>query len=285
MSEMLQRQFRRLLLLLLLLPPLVASGEPLQVVVSVLPQAGFVERIGGRHVSVSALVRPGYSPATYDPTPRQVAALAAADVYVRAGLPFENAWLARIRAVNPDVTVVDTRLVPSSGPADRHIHGPAGDPHTWTSPPLAQVMAARIRDALARLMPDRRAGLDAGYAALAAELQALDEEIRTMLEPLEDRRFLVYHPAWVHFADTYDLTQLAIEKDGKEPGARSLAALIEQAREARIKVVFTQPQFHSKTAQQVARRIGGRVEEVDPLAPQIGPALRRLAQLIVQDRT
>jgi zinc transport system substrate-binding protein len=273
------------LLLLYLLPTAASAGQPLRVVVSVLPQVALVERVGGQHVQVNALVRPGYSPATYDPTPRQVTSLAEADLYVRAGMPFEEAWLPRILAVNPRMVVMDTRTETTSGHADPHGHDASGDPHTWTSPPQAQAMAARIRDELARLMPGQRDSFDAGYAALAAELEALDAELRALLEPLEDRRFLVYHPAWGHFAATYGLTQLAIERDGKEPGARSLAALIEQARAAHIRVVVTQPQFHSRTAQQVARRIGGRVEVVDPLAPQIGPSLRRLAQLIVQDRS
>jgi len=273
-------------LLLFCLSPGIGQAEPLlRVFVSVLPQKTLVERVGGRHVQVTALVRPGYSPATYNPTPRQIAALGEADVYVLAGVPFEDAWTPRIMAVNPDIVVLDSRVSADSGHGALHAHGRAGDPHAWTSPILALAMAARIRDGLARLLPEQRQSLEAGYTALATDLAALDDEIRSLLDPIRDRRFLVYHPAWGHFADAYGLTQLSIEQDGKDPGARTLAGLIEEVREAQIKVVFVQPQFHSNTALRVAERIGGRLEEVDPLAPQIGSSLRRLARLIAQDRS
>jgi len=273
------------LLLFCLLPGIGHAEPPLRVFVSVLPQKTLVERVGGRHVQVTALVRPGYGPATYNPTPRQIAALGEADLYVLAGVPFEDAWMPRIMAVNPDIAVLDSRVGAGSGNDAPHDHGLGGDPHAWTSPRLAVEMAARIRDGLARLLPQRQQSLDAGYTALANDLEALDDEIRSLLDPVRDRRFLVYHPAWGHFADAYGLTQLSIEQDGKEPGARTLASLIEEAREAQIKVVFAQPQFHSKAALTVAERIGGRLEQVDPLAPQIGPSLRRLARLIAEDRS
>lgn len=276
---------RRRLCPLLVLCLLPSVAPALQVFVSVLPQKTLVERIGGVHVQVTALVRPGYSPATYNPTPRQIAALGEADVYVLGGLPFEKVWVPRIQSVNPDVQLLDIRPDTAVGTGDDHAHHVGADPHTWTSPRLAQAAARRIRDELLRVLPHQRHDLEAGYAALVAELEALDAEIRGLLDPLQDRRFLVYHPAWGHFADAYGLTQLAIERDGKEPGARTLGRLIDEAREARIKMVVVQPQFHSKTAQQVAERIGGRLEEVDPLAPEIGRGLLRLARLIAQDRS
>jgi zinc transport system substrate-binding protein len=62
---------------------------------SVLPLATFVERVGGERVSVHTLVQPGHSPHTYEPTPRQITALANADIYFRVGMPFEDAWMPR----------------------------------------------------------------------------------------------------------------------------------------------------------------------------------------------
>ena len=58
----------------------------INVFTSILPQKYFVERIGGDRVSVSVLVGPGKSPATYEPLPDQVIALGTADIFFTIGV-------------------------------------------------------------------------------------------------------------------------------------------------------------------------------------------------------
>jgi zinc transport system substrate-binding protein len=299
-----------------------AGADPLRVFVSVLPQKTFVERVGGPGVEVQVMVQPGASPHTYDPTPRQVAALARADLYVAVGVSFEDAWMGRIRAANPRMQVLDSSqgidlrameapdhdAEPGHGHADEgqpavarglggQGTGPAEagegvghdhqvrDPHLWTSPPLVKQMAAGIRDALTQLDPGNGPTYAANYAAFAAELDSLDREIRARLAGVANRRFMVFHPAWGYFADTYGLTQVPIERGGKEPGPRALAALIDQARREQVRVIFVQPQFSRKAAAQVASAIGGRVEVMDPLAPDYLGNLRRVASVLVEAGT
>ena len=85
------------------------ENQKQSVFVSILPMKYFVERIGGRHFDVQVLVGTGQSPATDEPTPRQMAKLNDAIVYFRIGVPFENVWLDRIKNANPEMQVVDTR--------------------------------------------------------------------------------------------------------------------------------------------------------------------------------
>jgi zinc transport system substrate-binding protein len=276
-------------LLLALLLAARADAEPLHVFVSVLPLQTFVEKVGGEYVDAEVMVRPGQSPHTYDPTPQQVAALAQADLYVRVGMPFESAWMGRLRAANPDMRVLDAREGIDLRPLASHDHGDkdhghssALDPHVWTSPLLVERMAANIRDTLTDLDPAHEAGYARNYEAFAAELRELDRDIRTLLTDAEGRKFLVFHPSWGYFADTYGLIQIPIEKEGKEPGARALTALIEQAKREDIRVIFVQPQFSRRSAQQVARAIGGGVVAIDPLAPDYADNLRRAARQIAE---
>ena len=250
-----------------------AGAEPIPVFVSILPQKYFVERVGGDHVKVEAMVTPGQSPATYEPTPKQMTRLAAATAYFRIGVPFENVWIERIRAANPALKIIDARdgiplrsmEADEAGAEHGHAHG-RHDPHIWTAPPLVKIMAARIRDVLTRLDPAHGDDYATNYASFAADLDALDQEIRQTLEPRETRGFLVYHPTWGYFADTYGLQQIPIESEGKEPGAKQLATLIDKAKEMNIRVIFVQRQFSRRNAETVAKAIDGKVVSVDPLA-------------------
>jgi zinc transport system substrate-binding protein len=283
------------LLLILGAPPVAADAPPLRVFVSVLPQQTFAERVGGAHVQVQTLVPPGSSPESFTPTPRQVAALAEADLYLRIGMPFEEAWMERIRATNPRMAILDLREGLPLRRMEAHHHegghheqtheshqGEALDPHLWTSPRLVQGMAAAIRDRLTALDPAHGAEYATNYQGFVAELQQLDTEIGELLHGVEGRSFLVFHPAWGYFADAYGLQQIAIEREGKEPGAKALAEVIASARTSGAKVIFMQPQSDPRLARQVAANIGGQVATIDPLAADYIPNLRRAAQAIAE---
>jgi zinc transport system substrate-binding protein len=257
----------------------IARAEPIPAFVSILPQKHFVERVGKQHVAVSVMVGPGQSPETYEPTPRQMTALARARLYFSIGVAFEDVWIKRILAANPALRVVPMQrgiaLLPLTGPSGE----PAGtDPHAWTSPPRVQVMAATIRDALLETDPSHRGDYESNYRVFIAELDALDRELRAILAPAKGRPFMVFHPAWGYFAETYELRQIPIEAEGKEPGAKSLARVIELGRRKGVKVIFVQSQFSRRTAETVAAAIGARLVAVDPLAENYPQNLLRVAR-------
>jgi len=83
--------------------------KKLDIFVSVPPQKFFVEQIGGEYVSVHSLIRPGDSPATYAPPPRQIAALSKAAVYFSIGVPFEITFIEKIRQLLPNLLIVKTQ--------------------------------------------------------------------------------------------------------------------------------------------------------------------------------
>jgi ABC-type Zn uptake system ZnuABC Zn-binding protein ZnuA len=130
----------------------------LQVFVSVLPLKTFVEEVGGDRVKVAVMVQPGHSPATYDPSPKQIAALADADLFVRTGVPFEDAWMGRIRSANPRMPVLDVREGLALRPLEQHSHG-SGEA---AGPDLAARWASTGGSAPSRLRrpaPEPAAGL------------------------------------------------------------------------------------------------------------------------------
>ncbi len=265
------------LLFLLLLHRGAAAVVP--VAVSVLPQKTFVKAVGDGAVRVEVMVGKGFDPATWQAGPRRLQRLAKARLYVRAGLPFERSWVPRLKRIAPEMVVLDMRddatpLLLGNGERD---------PHVWTDPLAVKAHAARLRDVLSRIDPGHRHLYSEGCAALAKRLDALHQELSRRLAPLKGRSFLVFHPAWGHFARRYGLRQLAVEHEGKAPAARSLARLIDEAKKRGIRTVIVQPQHNSALAQVVARALGGRVVEVDPLSEDYFAALRRMAEVLEQD--
>jgi zinc transport system substrate-binding protein len=279
-------------IVLICMPAALLGADQIRVFVTVLPQQTFVEQVAGPQVQVEALVGAGSNPHAYEPTPGQIARLAEAQVYFGIGLPVEAAWMKRIRSVNPDIRVVDlsegvTRRRIEAHEHEReaghdHHHGSdiEQDPHLWTSPLLVIGMAERIAKTLSELDPKQATEYQTRLADFIAELKRLDADIRAELDALKHRRFMVYHPAWGYFADTYGLTQIPIEAAGKEPGPKRLAALIDQARREDVRLILAQPQMSTKAAEQVAREIGGRVEVVDTLAADYIGAIRHLTRVL-----
>jgi zinc transport system substrate-binding protein len=147
---------------------------------------------------------------------------------------------------------------------------------------LVKILCTRLRDRLLELDPDNREDYERNYARFIQELEELDRDIRSRLQGLKRRDFMVFHPSWGYFADTYKLRQIPIESAGKEPGARTLVRLIEEARERGIKVVFVQQQFSRKQAVALADAIGGKVVSIDPLAQDYPFNLTRVAEAIAE---
>jgi zinc transport system substrate-binding protein len=281
-----------LFVVLILLTGQLQAGERLRIAVSIIPQKNLVERIAGDLVDVSLLVRPGYSPATYEPTPRQMAGLAQADLYYRIGVPFEQAWMDRIRAAYPNLPVLDARDGIKLRPIDAgdDAHGEHGhhhdqgelDPHIWLSPPLIKIMALHLRDRLVQLDPSHKDIYVQNHKEFAGYLEQLDAEIRKDLTGLESRKFMVYHPSWGYFADAYGLQQVPIESEGKEPSAKALSHLLTRAKADGVGAIFVQKQFSQNQARAVADAIGARIVVIDPLAEDYPENLRRVAQAMAR---
>ncbi len=272
-----------------------ASGdeEKLTVMVSIVPQKYFVERIGGERVAVMVMVEPGNSPATYEPKPDQLQALSQAAAYFSIGVPFENAWLDKIAAANEDMLMVDTIAdverrpigAPHTHDDDDHDddhHEGVPDPHVWVSPELVKVQSQAIHAALVQLDPAHADEYQANLDAFIADIDALEADIQQTLAGLESQKFMVFHPAWGYFARDFDLVQIPVEVGGQEPSAQELAHLIEEAQEEGIRVVFAQPEFSTEDAETIAREIGGEVLLISPLAPDWLANMRRVAQTFAE---
>jgi len=257
----------------------VKDGDRLRVFVSILPQAYFVQRVGGEHVDVEVLVGPGQGPHNYEPTLKQMTRLAGARLYFRIGVPFEETLVRKLASFHQDLRIVDTRRGIELHPAEDDHEG-RKDPHIWLSPKLASIQAGTICDALCEADPVNKADYRSNLARLQRDLAGLDARIAKALAPLRGRTFYVFHPAFGYFAEAYGLKQEAVEIGGRSPSARHIKELIEKARAEGVKVIFVQPQFSGTAAETIAAAIGGAVVRMDPLAPDYFRNLEEMTEKI-----
>jgi zinc transport system substrate-binding protein len=239
----------------LLLSAIFANELP-QITVSILPQRFFVKKIAGNLVKVRVMVPPGFNPATYEPSPSQLKHINHSRIYFTTGVPFEKTWLPKLTSINPDILIKHTEKGIDRRP----------DPHIWLSPRLVKKQVRIIAKTLIEEDPNHKTTYQRRLAQFEKELDELDNKIRRLFQKKEGgREFLVFHPAWGHFASTYGLKQIAVEKEGKEASAKEMATLLTYVKGRGLKTIFVQPQISKKSAMAIARDIVGQIETADPL--------------------
>lgn len=407
------------------------------VVVSILPQQTFVEKIGGDKVNVSTMVKPGSDPHSYEPKPSQMKDISNAKIYFPIGLEFEQSWLDKFADQNKNMKFVEmtkgvefiemkehhhhhehehehdeedelpyewagvfdlkkgtytwsfskhegnyadesmkmfiikadkksddlietyeetaknsfkgnktfsvnkdasletqnsfytlnfdkneetstfkievkedgkyiffTEHMPTEFEADEHYfkdsskndveamltfpkeddhHGK--DPHTWVSPSNVKIMAKNIYDTLIEVDPSNKEYFEKNYTNFIEEITQTDKKIKDILSVLpENSKFMVFHPSWGYFAKEYNLTQLAIEVEGKEPKPKVLQKIIDEAKEQNVKAIFTQTEFSDKSAKAIASELKIKVLKETPLAKDWSENLIKMANAIANNK-
>ncbi|MBM4384493.1 MAG: zinc ABC transporter substrate-binding protein [Deltaproteobacteria bacterium] len=240
------------------------AAEPLRVVATIEPLCMLVREIGGDALACTTLVPPGASPHAYEPRPSAMAAVARADLLVRAGNgiddwagPLANAGTERWVVLGPECARDDSACA-----------------HFWLDPKRAgHAFASALMPLLAARAPEHADAFVAREKAFGAALLAATYDAMATLEPARGSSFLAFHPAWSGFAGFFGLVDLgAIQSHGAEestPGR--LAELIRSARAANVRAVLVEPQLDPHTARIVAEELGARVVTVDPLGDPRDP--------------
>ncbi|WP_428026200.1 metal ABC transporter solute-binding protein, Zn/Mn family [Arcobacter sp.] len=274
------------------------------IVVSILPQQTFVEKIGGEKVTVTTMVKPGSDPHTYEPKPSQMKAISKAQIYFPINLEFENNWLNKFKEQNKNMQFVDMtkniELIPmqkhSHGEKDHNIealneekhehhHHEEKDPHIWTSPSNVKIMAKNIYDTLIKNDPINQEYYKTNYMNFLDEINKTDKQIRTLFLNLStNSKFMVFHPSWGYFAKEYGLIQLPIEFEGKEPKPKMLQYIINEAKEEKVKAIFTQLEFSDKSSKTIAEQLNIKVLKQTPLAANWSENLIQMAKAIANHK-
>jgi zinc transport system substrate-binding protein len=261
---------KKLFLMVLVGVSLMARAADLNVWCSIPPLMSVARAVGGERVTVSCFMDGSQDPHSFSPSPKTVARAREADLFLTVGMPFETVVQERLRALSSGMQTLNL--------AQNVDH--KGDMHVWLSLRLLSQMSAELEKVLSEIDPDGRAVYQSNLKQYQAKLDLAHQQLRERLEPLRGTSFYVYHPAFHHFAEDYGLRQKAVELDGKSPSPKQLLSLIRRAREENVKVIFVQPQFDRRPAQILAKKIGGRVVELNQLEADPVNVIQQAAQEI-----
>ncbi len=265
-------------LLLLLFFPALLFAKP-TVLVSVAPHKYLVERIAQGTVETHEMVPKGASSHTYEPTPKKILEASRADIWFQMGDFFEPKVQAALTRFSPELKIVNLRkgldLLYSGSCCSTH---DCADPHIWLSLRLAKKQAETIADTLSQRYPENHNLYRTQLQGLLADLDQADRNIQQKLQPLQQRTILVSHPAYGYFARDYDLIQLPIECEGKDPSPKQITNLLKEARQKGIKRVFIQEQHSSKGAKLVANQLGAKMITLNPYKENLLENMQNLAE-------
>jgi zinc transport system substrate-binding protein len=157
------------------------------------------------------------------------------------------------------------------------------DPHTWLSPSCMKIQAANISKALSTVDSANASFYRSNLTLFNQTADSIDRLIREKLAGSEGKSILIFHPAFAYFARDYNLTQISIEQDGKEPSPAYMAELIKTALDKKITAVFISKEFDTRNAEVLAREIKGKIVVFDPMDENWAENILHLADLIASN--
>ncbi len=276
-----------------------SAAEPLRVLATLPALHSWAAKVAGPDAVVDTLPSASVGPHDFQFRPSDLRRLARADVVVMNGLGVDG-WMdkaLRNNSAKPGLRVVtvadglkgqwisevpelsvgsaDRENSKHDGGSDKHAekhdhhdhaeHGP--NPHLWLDPVFARHGVSNILDTLVALDPAHSDGYRSRAAAYLAELEGLDAEIRSTVARLRDRRIVTFHDAFPYFCRRYGLELVGVveEVPSVEPSPRYLTELVAAIRKSKVRVVFSEPQFHPRLVRRLAEDLGIKVGELDVL--------------------
>lgn len=267
----------------------------LNVTVSILPQKFIVEQIGKEKVKVNVMVPPAASPETYEPEPRKMMELKESALYFLIGMPFEISSFEKIKDEYKNVRFLNMQeridLKGSEHAHGDHNHGdhhheegaPCDhhtDPHIWLDPAYLIIMSENAASGLIKTDPGNREFYVRNLTVLKREIQALHDEILDIFKDSRGKSFVVYHPAWSYFAGRFDLKQVEIEIEGKEPSAAEMAKQIDFIKKNGVKYIFSQPSSPETVINSISSQTGAKIIIMDPLKENVLKNIKESATAI-----
>jgi zinc transport system substrate-binding protein len=238
------------------------GGQKLKIAATIFPLADIAKNIGGEKVSVVTIMPPGASPHTFEPTYQTIREAAGIKALFKIGCGLDD-WAQKVTSsLGGKIEIIEL----SKNIELRHLPDSSVDPHYWLSLANGRIIARNIAGALAELDPANKDYYFNNLSAYQQQLDKADEEIKSKLASLTQKKIVTFHEAWFYFAQAYGLEVAeAFEPfPGKEPNPQFLAHFIDVIKKNNINVVFIEPQLSPESIHQVASDLNLKIRTLDP---------------------
>lgn len=268
-------------------------GDPRkkELVVSIPPIKYIVTQIVGDDFNITTLLPEGASPETYEPTPRQIIAASEAEIIFATGLlDFENTIVDKIHGNSSASVAILSKGIQliegtcghnDNADSGKHTHNHGVDPHIWTSLRCLKIMAKDAYDNIKELYPDSSKYYD-NYLQFILTLESANNSAKEKIARSGVKYFLIYHPALAYYAMDYDIYQIALENEGKEPTADHMKSVIELAKQDSVKTILYQKQLNESVVSTIAKDIGAEPVAFDPMTEDVVRNLMWVTDIIIK---
>jgi zinc transport system substrate-binding protein len=238
-----------------------SSSGQMTVVASFYPLALAAEQIGGRHVAVTNLTRPGAEPHDIELTTQDVATVSSAGLVIyEKGLQGAVDKAAESQAGNHALDVAPAAHL------NLRLSGTL-DPHFWLDPQRYSEVVATIATRLSGADPANKADYEKNAKAFEVKLAILSKDFAAGLANCQRRDFVTSHAAFGYLAQRFGMRQIAINgiNPDQEPNAAEIAAVSTSAKANGVTTVYAEPLASPAIAATVANEIGAKVAMLDPI--------------------
>jgi zinc transport system substrate-binding protein len=271
------------------MPKETAVNGKMPVAASIYPLAFLAEQVGGDFVSVTQITPGGIEPHDYDPSPRKIALVYDAKIFLMngsgvdpwAGNLYTDLQSKKITVWNasqhldllalPGIKSWTEKDMMQPDVEKRYPYG-ISDPHFWLDP-LEFERAARaiteefkIADAPVLDSP-RQNAYEQNFQRLSASLRRLDSEYVSGLKNCALNKVIVSHDAFRYLAKHYNFETIAISgiSPDEDPSPKHLADLADLAKKNGIKYIFFETLVSPKLAETIASEIGAKTLVLNPI--------------------
>jgi zinc transport system substrate-binding protein len=243
-----------------------------------------VKSLVGDQIDVEIFVLPGSNPHTYEPTPDQIKRFTQAKIWFRIGDPIENRMTQLLEQKGVVIVDLSKNWHLLTGPAHKHgdvVHEEK-DLHLWMNPSIVAKQVENITQAISVEFPEMSTAFMNNYFDLKAKLIKLNAEISEKTAPFKGSYLLVSHPALGYYCERYELHQLSVEVEGKDPLPQDIARLMNELQEHPVPVVLIEPQYNKKGALLIAEKLHVPHEEINPYSEDYFGMLNHLTDVLVK---
>jgi zinc transport system substrate-binding protein len=240
-----------------------ANHLRLKIVASFYPIYEFVKTVGGNNVNITTLIPIGVEPHNFEPTIQQIQNAESADLIIYNGAGLEK-WIDKIDSKSKVDASQGLNFLKGNDSESAGTY----DPHVWLDPVLAEKEVENIRDALVKVDPANSQYYQSNANKFIAELNTLDNKIKTELTTCDKKDFIAFHNAFTYFANRYGLNQnsiLGVTPEGEILPQR-LQEIIQTARNLGLNIIYSEDLVDPRSAEVIAQEIpNGKVLILSPI--------------------